>query len=154
MPGQPPPTPVVVGQVLHPSQSAPGGVIASPLLNKPGGKSSPLNRAAVLAAAERSGVKALNGLPCINALWHIESETWGDAIPIHGIMDGYSKRLLALRGGESSHPKVVAALFRDTVKAIGCYPARVRADERQSIAWVKERMRGSRGKRSGEYQSS
>jgi hypothetical protein len=117
----------------------------------PSGKtSSPLNRAAVLAAAERSGVKALNGLPCINALWHVGTYTWGAAIPIHGIMDGYSCRLLALRAGESSHPKIVATLFRDTVKAIGCYPARLRAEETESLAWVKERMRVSRGKRAGE----
>jgi hypothetical protein len=78
--------------------------------------------------------------------------TWGGAIPIHGIMDGYSQRLLALRAGESCHPKVVAALFRNTVKAIGCCPARVRAEEGEYVAWVKERMRGMRGKRAGKLQ--
>ncbi|PPQ79285.1 hypothetical protein CVT26_001058 [Gymnopilus dilepis] len=64
-----------------------------------------------------------------HSLWHIDGHhkliTWG--IVIHGIVDGYSRKVTGLRASTSNSSKVVAALFIDAIQAHGI-PSRVRGD--------------------------
>ncbi|PPQ76330.1 hypothetical protein CVT24_008496 [Panaeolus cyanescens] len=82
-----------------------------------------------------------------HALWHIDGHhkliKWG--IVIHGMIDGYSRKIMGLRASTSNSAETVASLFLDAVNEHGV-PSRVRGDrggENRDVSIAMIMLRGS-----------
>ena len=66
-----------------------------------------------------------------NYMWHIDGydKLKGYGLPVHGCVDGFSRKVIWLRVCYTNNdPSVIAGLYFEAVKTLGVCPNRIRAD--------------------------